>query len=194
VRGEVLVVPDKVAEPEVFVTRLTRRTLTHAFERALEDAFEVSDGHAGLGPVEHSGSGHTFQATLGTIPEVEAAGTSDRVSARAAAYRGEEDELPPAPARAPDAAHATREKKIAPSSKENPQRPARLHELRRAGEALRVALLGSPSADELKRLRRQFALLNHPDRLPKELRHAAAEVMAVANARIDRALIGKGKV
>ncbi len=41
---------------------------------------------------------------------------------------------------------------------------------------------------ELKRLRRQYALDNHPDRVPVEMREEAARVMAEANAAIDKAL------
>jgi hypothetical protein len=41
---------------------------------------------------------------------------------------------------------------------------------------------------DLQRLRRQYALDNHPDRVPVEMREEAARVMAEANAAIDKAL------
>jgi DnaJ-class molecular chaperone len=42
--------------------------------------------------------------------------------------------------------------------------------------------------DEIKRLRRRFALENHPDRVPTELREEASIAMAEVNAEIDEAL------
>lgn len=41
---------------------------------------------------------------------------------------------------------------------------------------------------DLKRLRRKFALHNHPDRVISHLRGRASENMAVANAMIDKAM------
>jgi hypothetical protein len=52
------------------------------------------------------------------------------------------------------------------------------------------ALVLKPGLDveELKQLRRRFALATHPDRVPVEFREHASRLMAIANAEIDAAL------
>jgi hypothetical protein len=45
------------------------------------------------------------------------------------------------------------------------------------------------SSAELHRIRRAFALANHPDRVPSEHREEATERMTIANALLDQALV-----
>ena len=51
-----------------------------------------------------------------------------------------------------------------------------------------INLLASDTAAELQSKRRRFALLNHPDRTPLELRGAATIRMKIANHMVDEAL------
>jgi len=44
------------------------------------------------------------------------------------------------------------------------------------------------TAKELRRIRREFALGNHPDRVPAPLRERATQRMIIANTLIDQAL------
>ncbi|WP_083567442.1 hypothetical protein [Hyphomicrobium sp. CS1GBMeth3] len=48
--------------------------------------------------------------------------------------------------------------------------------------------VGTYAATDLQRMRRRFASLNHPDRVPEHLRQEAVTAMAEINAEIDRAL------
>jgi hypothetical protein len=59
-------------------------------------------------------------------------------------------------------------------------------------EAVRAELdlTACRSHAELRDLRRRFARLNHPDRLPPALRAAGAQRMKIANMLIDEALRG----
>jgi hypothetical protein len=150
------------------VTRLRRPTLTHAFERALDDARvdapPGSDSEADANQSEDPAQ--KFQSALETLPEL--AGSSKYVAASslAAAYKAEAEQTEiPKPQRAPRAER--------PQPVKRPQ-PIKL----RPGLAVR----------DLQRLRRQYALDNHPDRVPVEMRDEAARVMAEANAAIDKAL------
>ncbi len=162
----------------LFVTRLRRPTLTHAFERALDDArFDAplgSDSDADANQSE--GPAQKFQSALETLPEL--AGSSKYVGASslAAAYMAEAEQAAetPKPPREPPRAPRTER----PQPAKRPQ-PIKL----RPGLAVR----------DLKRLRRQYALDNHPDRVPVEMREEAARVMAEANAAIDKALKRAGR-
>jgi hypothetical protein len=49
------------------------------------------------------------------------------------------------------------------------------------------------TTEQLKRVRRTYAMANHPDRAPPELRDIASRRMAVANGLIDQALRAAGK-
>jgi len=49
------------------------------------------------------------------------------------------------------------------------------------------------TSEELQRLRRSFAMRNHPDRVPSWLRAEATRRMTIANALIDRAMRDKQK-
>jgi len=52
-------------------------------------------------------------------------------------------------------------------------------------------LTSNLSADDLKHLRRQFAKVNHPDRVSAAAREQATRRMTIANVLIDEALRGK---
>jgi hypothetical protein len=54
--------------------------------------------------------------------------------------------------------------------------------------AAELGLRAGMPRDELRRLRRAFALKNHPDRLGPSRREAASRRMTIANALIDAAL------
>jgi hypothetical protein len=66
--------------------------------------------------------------------------------------------------------------------------PTPLPSPRQAAAELVRKLKSGLTAAELGRLRRRFALENHPDRVPSALREEAAEAMALVNAQVDRAL------
>jgi hypothetical protein len=51
-----------------------------------------------------------------------------------------------------------------------------------------LALTDDLTPDSLHRIRREFALKNHPDRVPPRLRELATQRMVAANALIDQAL------
>jgi hypothetical protein len=54
--------------------------------------------------------------------------------------------------------------------------------------AAELAITGQTSIEELHRLRRRFALANHPDRLAPVYRDTATRRMMVANRLIDEAI------
>jgi hypothetical protein len=156
----------------LFVSRLRRPVLTHAFERALEDArYEgpLGDGDPGANPPEDPTQ--KFQSALDSVTELRGSGKYVAASSLAAAYKAEAEQ-----AETPKAARAPRADRPPPVRR--PQ-PIKL----RPGLAVR----------DLKRMRRQFALANHPDRVPAEMREDAARVMAEANAAIDKALKQAGR-
>ncbi len=47
---------------------------------------------------------------------------------------------------------------------------------------------GRLKQSEIRSIRRAFAMRNHPDRVPAELRGRATQRMTIANALIDEAL------
>lgn len=57
-----------------------------------------------------------------------------------------------------------------------------------AAIAAELAITGATSIEELNRLRRQFALANHPDRLAPIYRETATRRMMIANRLIDEAI------
>lgn len=178
----------KGTAPDVFVSRVRRQTLTHAFERALEDARDrsgsgTSDGEGPLS-TEAGEAAQKLQSTLEALAEHPGAeGRADKVQL-AAAYRYEMGDPKPAPV-AP-AAKVSEPVKAAPSEKpaKAPEPPDPI----RAATELSAKLGANPTVAEIRMLRRQFALGNHPDRVPDNLRKVAAETMASVNAQIDQAL------
>ena len=73
-----------------------------------------------------------------------------------------------------------------------PVMPAHLLRLTEAEIAQDLALSSKDSEATLNEKRRQFAKLNHPDRVPPELRENATTRMKIANLLIDRALLSCG--
>lgn len=61
---------------------------------------------------------------------------------------------------------------------------------RSEGEAVHdeLRLTSDLTADDLNRIRREFALQNHPDRVTPARRELATRRMTIANALIDEAL------
>jgi len=51
-----------------------------------------------------------------------------------------------------------------------------------------LGLRSEMNREDLQRLRRSFAAMNHPDRLPQEFRLAAEQRMKTANAMLDKAM------
>jgi len=140
-------------------TRIRRRTLRHAFEDALEDARDSVQGDS-----DGFDSGNSSLNLSHNTNHLSGLSDGDAYvgpGLLAAAYAAEMD---------PQAAREAFDPRLA---------------------ALKVEKeLQSPlSVSELKRLRRRFAAQNHPDRVPTELRDAAAKAMADVNAKIDRALL-----
>jgi hypothetical protein len=54
--------------------------------------------------------------------------------------------------------------------------------------AAELRLSSARSGEDLRRIRRRFAMSNHPDRVPAWLRDEATRRMTIANALIDRAM------
>jgi hypothetical protein len=62
-----------------------------------------------------------------------------------------------------------------------------------AAVAAELRLGAARSREDLRRIRRSFAMRNHPDRVPAWLREEATRRMTIANALIDRAMRDRGK-
>ena len=59
--------------------------------------------------------------------------------------------------------------------------------------AAELCLSTARTGDDLRQIRRSFAMRNHPDRVPDWLREEATRRMRIANALIDRAMRDKVK-
>ncbi len=59
--------------------------------------------------------------------------------------------------------------------------------------AAELCLASARTRDDLRRIRRSFALRNHPDRVPAWLRDEATRRMTIANTLIDRAMRDRPK-
>jgi hypothetical protein len=59
--------------------------------------------------------------------------------------------------------------------------------------AAELHLTSARTGDDLRRLRRSFAMRNHPDRVPAWLRDEATRRMTIANVLIDRAMRDRAK-
>lgn len=173
------------------MTRLRRPTLTHAFERALDDArrdgLPLGEGDAAGDQAEEAVQ--KFQSTLEALPEL-SGGKYVATRSLAAAYRAESEQaaqarMQPQPQARPQPQRQTPE---TPAGKAAEERPPPSKKPEPAKRPERIKLRPGLGAQDLKRLRRQFALDNHPDRVPAEMREEAARVMAEANAVIDKAL------
>lgn len=62
-----------------------------------------------------------------------------------------------------------------------------------AAIAAELRLGTARTGEDLRRIRRSFAMRNHPDRVPAWLRDEATRRMTIANALIDRAMHDRGK-
>ena len=148
----------KSTSQELFLTRFRRPTLTHAFERALDDAlFEALAEARGAGKPEDLVQ--KFQSALDSLSELSGAQSYVATPSLASAYKAEAEQE----VATPEPACASRIEAT-------------------------LTLLPGLCVDDLKRLRRRFALANHPDRVSAELREEASKAMAQANAEIDKAL------
>ena len=158
--------PEKPTSQPVFVTRLRRPRHTHAFERELET---LEAGYADAEPDQ---------------PDVSVSRLFDALKSLSEAAEGV--------LREPAASPASRYEAPPP---EEPARREPRAEAAAAAPASRIPRTIAPltlppglGAEEIRRLRRQYALDNHPDRVPAEDREEASRAMAQANAEFDRAL------
>jgi hypothetical protein len=62
-----------------------------------------------------------------------------------------------------------------------------------AAIAAELRLGAARTGEDLRRIRRSFAMRNHPDRVPAWLRDEATRRMTIANALIDSAMHDRGK-
>jgi hypothetical protein len=62
-----------------------------------------------------------------------------------------------------------------------------------AAVAAELRLASARTGEDLRRIRRSFAMRNHPDRVPAWLRDEATRRMTIANALIDGAMREKAK-
>jgi hypothetical protein len=62
-----------------------------------------------------------------------------------------------------------------------------------AAIAAELRLGAARTGEDLRRIRRSFAMHNHPDRVPAWLRDEATRRMTIANALIDSAMRGRAK-
>jgi hypothetical protein len=165
----------------VFVARLRQPVLTHAFERALEDArSHMAAFHSleGEEPQE-DGAVQRFRSSLDTLSGL--SGGARYVASRSlnAAYKAEAEQ-------------ARKRERVEPLQQQHrspPPPPPREERPYRAKRPEPIKLVPGLGVRELERLRRQYALANHPDRVASELREEAARLMAEANAAIDKALM-----
>jgi hypothetical protein len=94
----------------------------------------------------------------------------------------------PAPICGAAAIAALYEENQPPSESPQPSPPQQDFDLAARAQRIRRALCKKHDAEELRRLRRQCALLAHPDRAPGPNRAEAEAFMAEINAAIDEAL------
>jgi hypothetical protein len=62
-----------------------------------------------------------------------------------------------------------------------------------AAVAAELRLSTAKTREDLRQIRRSFAMRNHPDRVPEWLRDEATRRMRIANAMIDGAMRAKGR-
>lgn len=142
----------------VWPTRVRHRERKHAFEEALDDARQTPDD--GLEEfVEAALSNPASAPAVGSFGDIAVASGYVATASLARAYEAEG------------------------GAAAGPERPSE------AARALKDALARrAHTPAELRRLRRRFAALNHPDRVQRDLRKEAVAAMAEVNAEIDRAL------
>ncbi len=146
----------------VFPTRVRRRALQHAFEEALDAASEdgVQLELEGLDGSPSDDAVNRFYSALDGISSLTDSRDVGPTGSLANAYDVEAD----------------------------PQEALRLARPQYAAERAIAAVRDALSEQELNRLRRRFAAMNHPDRVPPELREEAERAMSAVNVEIDAAL------
>lgn len=78
-----------------------------------------------------------------------------------------------------------------PEEPQEPEEPAKPSKSEHEAVVEELHLTPNLTADDLKHLRRSFALANHPDRVSAAGRRQATRRMTIANVLIDEALRGK---
>jgi hypothetical protein len=73
------------------------------------------------------------------------------------------------------------------------QPPPRIAQADDQSIAAELHLSSARTGEDLRQIRRSFAMRNHPDRVPDWLREEATRRMRIANALIDRAMRDKVK-
>jgi hypothetical protein len=148
----------------VFPTRVRRRALQHAFEEALDAAFEDGvqlelDGLDAL-PGQGDDAAGRIQSALDGLSGLSATRSSIADKSLASAYDVEVD----------------------------PLESSRMARPQYAAERTIALVKAAGSERDLAMLRRRFAAQNHPDRVPAELREESERAMALVNAEVDAAL------
>jgi hypothetical protein len=146
----------------VFPTRVRRRALQHAFEEALDAASEdgVQLELEGLDGSPGDDAVNRFYSALDGISSLTDSRGAAPTGSLANAYDVESD----------------------------PKEALRLARPQYAAERAIAAVRDGLSEQELNKLRRRFAAMNHPDRVPPELREEAERAMSSVNVEIDAAL------
>lgn len=144
----------------VWPGRDRRARRKHAFEEALDEARLTPDEDL-EDFVDAAMSNPMSQPAVGSLGDITVASGYVAPASLARAY--ETDEVKP--------------------NEREPDPPAE------AAQKLKAALAAREhSSQELQRMRRRFAALNHPDRVTEALRAEAVAAMSEVNAEIDRAL------
>ncbi|MGE3229013.1 MAG: hypothetical protein AB7J30_06205 [Hyphomicrobium sp.] len=166
----------------VWPSRARQSAPKHAFETALDDARLDADGAPMLDDTFATGP------SVGSLGDIAVASGYVAAPSLARAY-GTDDagaDAATQDAPAPDMRGAMCNRAAQPAVEERRAPPDRPGE---AARKLKAALAERKhTAAELTRLRRGFAIANHPDRVDETLRAEAVQAMAEVNAAIDRAL------
>lgn len=147
----------------VWPTHVRHRERKHAFEEALDEAELLADDEL-ADFVDASLSNSATGPAVGSLGDIAVAASYVAPASLARAYGSQGDEA-------------------APEDGAAEQRPAEA-----AAKLKEIMKAQTLAAEELRRVRRQFAAANHPDRVAAHLRDEAVSAMAEINAEIDRAL------
>jgi len=170
----------------VWPSRVPRSAPKHAFEAALDDARLDADGAPILDDAFATGP------SVGSLGDIAVASGYVAAPSLARAYGADDAGADGASQDAPAPGFAVEQGGAADSPAAQPAVEERRVSADRPGEAarkLKAALAQrTHTAGELARLRRGFAIANHPDRVDEALRAEAVQAMAEINAAIDGAL------
>ncbi len=156
---------EKSTSQPLFVTRLRRARLPHAFERELA---ALDAGHADVEPGQPDVSVSRLFSALESLSEAVEGPAREPAASLSSRYEAPPPEGPARSESASEAAATLAAKK------------------RQTGPP--VTLAPGLEVEEIRRQRRQYALDHHPDRVPADQREEASRAMAQANAEFDRAL------